>query len=192
VRVAHGADGRLDDLGAVQDAAQRDHHMPGLEVAGGRLGEQRPAGHVRPRVADHHRRLARAQQPFQAHRGAHPARAATGDQDPWSAAHHFLQPSLVKTILSCKYFAAADAGASPPGSGTPATGQARPGGGASGGTGAARPPGAGTGAARMNQDASGGLGRLAIRCRLAEPARSRAPARVAGRSGRSVRRMIFF
>lgn len=34
-RVVDGADGRLDDLGAAQDAAQRDHDMPGLEVPGG-------------------------------------------------------------------------------------------------------------------------------------------------------------
>jgi hypothetical protein len=103
--VVDGADRCLDDLGAAQDAAQRDHHMPGLQVAGGRLGKQRLVGHVGPRVGYRHRRLARVQQPFQAQRGVHAAVTAADDQDSWPTIHHFLQHLLVKTKFRCKYFA---------------------------------------------------------------------------------------
>jgi hypothetical protein len=51
----------------------------------------RPAGPpLRYQPGDHHRRLARAQQPFQAQRGVHPAVAVADNQDPWPTIHHFL------------------------------------------------------------------------------------------------------
>jgi hypothetical protein len=98
-----------DDLAAEQRRqrpARDDAQPPVHQVAGRRLGGQRLVAHVRARVGDHHRRLARAQQPFQARRGVHAAVPAAGDQDPWLAVQHFLQPSLVKIRLLRKYFAA--------------------------------------------------------------------------------------
>jgi hypothetical protein len=87
VGVADGGDPAGQVLALAQHPAQRHHHVPGLDGAGRRLGQERLVGHVRLRVDHGDLGFAAAQLLLQSQRRVH-ADVATADHDDSLVARH--------------------------------------------------------------------------------------------------------